>query len=163
MHAGTKVISTPSPSTFLGVDAAYWWVTITMIIRSVWRPIFCIIKILANFGFLFALACGKVLQKIFFGPLQPREVEVRFIFSQTFRIEFIYDVLPIIAVIRPDLDVRHRIIIGFHNFPRRVRHSVPSDVWIPVIREVFPLVDGWPDRVGTFCNKTFPIALLTSV
>ena len=163
MHAGTKVISTPSPSTFLGVDAAYWWVMITVIIRSIWRPIFCNIKILANFGFLFALACGKVLQKIFFGPLQPREVEVRFIFSQTFRIEFIYDVLPIIAVIRPDLDVRHRIIISFHNIPRRVRYSVPFDVWILAIREVFPLADGRPDRVGTFCNKTFPIALLTGV
>lgn len=32
-------------------------------------------QVLANFGFLTALVCGRILQRIFFGPLQPREVE----------------------------------------------------------------------------------------
>ena len=35
------------------------------------------IQLLANFGFLCALLCGRVMQRLFFGPLQPREVEVR--------------------------------------------------------------------------------------
>jgi hypothetical protein len=35
-----------------------------------------IIQFLANFCVVLALASGKVLQKIFFGQLQPREVEV---------------------------------------------------------------------------------------
>lgn len=34
-------------------------------------------QILANFGFICALLFGRVLQKLFFGTLQPREVEVR--------------------------------------------------------------------------------------
>ena len=36
-----------------------------------------VLQILANFGFLCSLLFGRVLQKIFFGTLQPREVEVR--------------------------------------------------------------------------------------
>ena len=35
------------------------------------------LQILANFGFLATLFIGRVLQRVFFGPLQPREVEVR--------------------------------------------------------------------------------------
>ena len=37
-----------------------------------------IVQFLANFCVVLALVSGKVLQKIFFGQLQPREVEVRF-------------------------------------------------------------------------------------
>jgi len=33
-------------------------------------------KALANFGFLVALLCGHIVQKIFFGSLRPSEVEV---------------------------------------------------------------------------------------
>lgn len=33
------------------------------------------LQVLANFGFLLALLFGRILQRIFFGPLQPREVE----------------------------------------------------------------------------------------
>lgn len=34
-------------------------------------------KVLANFGFICSLLFGRLLQKLFFGSLQPREVEVR--------------------------------------------------------------------------------------
>lgn len=34
-------------------------------------------QVLANFGLLVGLLCGRVMQRLFFGPLQPREVEVR--------------------------------------------------------------------------------------
>lgn len=33
------------------------------------------LQVLANFGFLLALLFGRILQRIFFGPLQSREVE----------------------------------------------------------------------------------------
>ncbi len=33
-------------------------------------------QVLANFGFLSALFSGRIVQRIFFGPLQPREIEV---------------------------------------------------------------------------------------
>lgn len=38
-------------------------------------------QILANFGFLTALVCGRIMQKVFFGPLLPAEVEVSSRFS----------------------------------------------------------------------------------
>lgn len=37
------------------------------------RPL---LQIFANFAFLFALVCGHIVQKIFFGSLRPNEVEV---------------------------------------------------------------------------------------
>ena len=38
--------------------------------------IMTIMQVLANFGFIIALFFGGIAQYIFFGPLQPREVEV---------------------------------------------------------------------------------------
>lgn len=35
-----------------------------------------ITQVLANFGLLVALLCGRVVQQIFFGALRPAEVEV---------------------------------------------------------------------------------------
>lgn len=41
-----------------------------------WPCLTSIVQFLANFCVVLALVSGKVLQKIFFGQLQPREVEV---------------------------------------------------------------------------------------
>ena len=84
-----------------------------------------------------ALASGKVLQKIFFGQLQPREVEVCF---SDISEGIVAKLLPI-ETVRPNMDVRHRVTPGLHHIPRRVRHSVRHYVRISSVCEVFPLAD----------------------
>ena len=48
------------------------------------------------------------------------------------------------ASLRPDMDVRYGISLGFHNLQRRVRHTVRPHVWFPPVREVLPLAHGGP-------------------
>ncbi|CAL1708229.1 unnamed protein product [Somion occarium] len=68
--------------------------------------------ILANFGFLFALACGKILQKIFFGPLQPREVER--LYDQTWM--FVTESLLAFTIFRDEFDIPFLMMFGFLLF-----------------------------------------------
>ena len=72
-----------------------------------------ITQFLANFCVVLALASGKVLQKIFFGQLQPREVEVRSLDTPG---GIAVEIFPT-AAIRPDMDVRYRVPAGLYHLP----------------------------------------------
>ncbi|KAK7685353.1 hypothetical protein QCA50_011717 [Cerrena zonata] len=68
--------------------------------------------ILANFGFLFSLLCGKILQKIFFGPLQAREVER--LYDQTWM--FVTESLLAFTIFRDEFDIPFLLMFGFLLF-----------------------------------------------
>ena len=76
MLAGTTQTSTLSLSTLVGAGGVFWCVLVRIIYQPSLTPI---VQFLANFCVVLALVSGKMLQKIFFGQLQPREVEVRFL------------------------------------------------------------------------------------
>ena len=73
----------------------------------------CPLQVLANFGFICSLLFGRVLQKLFFGSLQPREVEVRFPSHSSSVLSFIAPT----ASLRSDMDVRHRVPPRLHHLP----------------------------------------------
>ncbi|GJE95928.1 E3 ubiquitin-protein ligase hrd1 [Phanerochaete sordida] len=68
--------------------------------------------VLANFGFLLALLSGRILQRIFFGPLQPREVER--LYDQTWM--FVTESLLAFTIFRDDFDIPFVIMFGFLLF-----------------------------------------------
>ncbi|EKM54086.1 uncharacterized protein PHACADRAFT_257690 [Phanerochaete carnosa HHB-10118-sp] len=68
--------------------------------------------VLANFGFLLALLSGRVLQRIFFGPLQPREVER--LYDQTWM--FVTESLLAFTIFRDDFDIPFVVMFGFLLF-----------------------------------------------
>ncbi|KAJ3554227.1 hypothetical protein NM688_g3218 [Phlebia brevispora] len=68
--------------------------------------------VLANFGFLSALLSGRVLQHIFFGPLQAREVER--LYDQTWM--FVTESLLAFTIFRDDFDIPFVIMFGFLLF-----------------------------------------------
>lgn len=86
-------------------------------------------QILANFAFLFALMCGRILQRIFFGPLQPREIEVCFrsspvtysaypfskrLYDQTWM--FVTESLLAFTIFRDEFDIPFVLMFGFLLF-----------------------------------------------
>ncbi|OCH90258.1 hypothetical protein OBBRIDRAFT_755279 [Obba rivulosa] len=70
------------------------------------------VLVLANFGLLFALLCGRVIQRIFFGPLQPREVER--LYDQTWM--FVTESLLAFTIFRDEFDVPFVLMFGFLLF-----------------------------------------------
>ncbi|KAI8975926.1 hypothetical protein BD414DRAFT_446868 [Trametes punicea] len=70
------------------------------------------VLILANFGFLCALLCGRVFQRIFFGSLQPREVER--LYDQTWM--FVTESLLAFTIFRDEFDVPFLLMFGFLLF-----------------------------------------------
>ncbi|RDX40453.1 hypothetical protein OH76DRAFT_1412959 [Lentinus brumalis] len=70
------------------------------------------VLILANFGFLCSLLFGRILQKIFFGPLQPREVER--LYDQTWM--FVTESLLAFTIFRDEFDVPFLLMFGFLLF-----------------------------------------------
>ncbi|PSR72157.1 hypothetical protein PHLCEN_2v11949 [Hermanssonia centrifuga] len=68
--------------------------------------------VLANFGFLSALFSGRVVQRIFFGPLQPREIER--LYDQTWM--FVTESLLAFTIFRDDFDIPFVIMFGFLLF-----------------------------------------------
>ncbi|KAI0344612.1 hypothetical protein BDW22DRAFT_1391432 [Trametopsis cervina] len=68
--------------------------------------------VLANFGFIVALVSGSILQRIFFGPLQPREVER--LYDQTWM--FVTESLLAFTIFRDDFDIPFVIMFGFLLF-----------------------------------------------
>ncbi|KAF9652997.1 hypothetical protein BDM02DRAFT_3258206 [Thelephora ganbajun] len=67
---------------------------------------------LANFCVVLALVSGKVLQKIFFGQLQPREVER--LYDQTWM--FVTESLLAFTIFRDEFDIPFAIMFGFLLF-----------------------------------------------
>jgi hypothetical protein len=62
--------------------------------------------------------------------------------------EFLYlNFLPL-APLRSALVLHYRIITSFYNLPRRIRCPICSDVWLPLIYQVFPLVSKRSYRMG---------------
>ncbi|TCD64735.1 E3 ubiquitin-protein ligase hrd1 [Steccherinum ochraceum] len=70
------------------------------------------VLILANFGFLATLFVGRVLQRIFFGPLQPREVER--LYDQTWM--FVTESLLAFTIFRDEFDIPFVLMFGFLLF-----------------------------------------------
>ena len=70
-----------------------------------------IFQFLANFCVVLALASGKVLQKIFFGQLQPREVEVYLLDISTGITVKTF----LTAAVRPNMDVCYRVPVGLYD------------------------------------------------
>ncbi|KIP08260.1 hypothetical protein PHLGIDRAFT_41285, partial [Phlebiopsis gigantea 11061_1 CR5-6] len=75
--------------------------------------------VLANFGFLVALLSGRVLQRIFFGPLQAREVEASDasqtrLYDQTWM--FVTESLLAFTIFRDDFDIPFVVMFGFLLF-----------------------------------------------
>ncbi|OBZ66092.1 E3 ubiquitin-protein ligase synoviolin [Grifola frondosa] len=70
------------------------------------------VLLLANFGFLCALLCGRVMQRLFFGPLQPREVER--LYDQTWM--FVTESLLAFTIFRDEFDVPFLLMFGFLLF-----------------------------------------------
>ncbi|OJT11121.1 ERAD-associated E3 ubiquitin-protein ligase HRD1 [Trametes pubescens] len=70
------------------------------------------VLILANFGFLCALLSGRIFQRIFFGPLQPREVER--LYDQTWM--FVTESLLAFTIFRDEFDVPFLLMFGFLLF-----------------------------------------------
>ncbi|KAI0093330.1 hypothetical protein BDY19DRAFT_923299 [Irpex rosettiformis] len=68
--------------------------------------------VLANFGFIVALTSGRILQRIFFGPLQAREVER--LYDQTWM--FVTESLLAFTIFRDDFDIPFVIMFGFLLF-----------------------------------------------
>lgn len=89
-------------------------------------------QFLANFCCLVALLCGKLLQRFFFGPLQPREVEVRLpnpfahqntklkimltqrLYDQTWM--FVTESLLAFTIFRDEFDIPFGVMFGFLLF-----------------------------------------------
>ncbi|KAI0768646.1 hypothetical protein BD413DRAFT_715661, partial [Trametes elegans] len=70
------------------------------------------VLVLANFGFLSALLSGRVFQRIFFGSLQPREVER--LYDQTWM--FVTESLLAFTIFRDEFDVPFLLMFGFLLF-----------------------------------------------
>ncbi|KAI0779227.1 hypothetical protein C8Q74DRAFT_1446840 [Fomes fomentarius] len=70
------------------------------------------VLVLANFGFLSSLLFGRILQKLFFGPLQPREVER--LYDQTWM--FVTESLLAFTIFRDEFDVPFLLMFGFLLF-----------------------------------------------
>ncbi|KAI0666717.1 hypothetical protein C8Q78DRAFT_1059101 [Trametes maxima] len=70
------------------------------------------VLVLANFAFLCALLCGRIFQRIFFGPLQPREVER--LYDQTWM--FVTESLLAFTIFRDEFDVPFLLMFGFLLF-----------------------------------------------
>ncbi|KDQ57713.1 hypothetical protein JAAARDRAFT_156640 [Jaapia argillacea MUCL 33604] len=70
------------------------------------------VLILANFGFLIALLCGRVMQQIFLGSLQPREVE-RLYDRMWF---FVTESLLAFTIFRDEFDFPFAFMFGFLLF-----------------------------------------------
>ncbi|KAI0633905.1 hypothetical protein C8Q77DRAFT_1057555 [Trametes polyzona] len=70
------------------------------------------VLVLANFGFLCALLSGRIFQRIFFGPLQPREVER--LYDQTWM--FVTESLLAFTIFRDEFDVPFLLMFGFLLF-----------------------------------------------
>ncbi|RPD54199.1 hypothetical protein L227DRAFT_556717 [Lentinus tigrinus ALCF2SS1-6] len=70
------------------------------------------VLLLANFGFLCSLLFGRVLQKLFFGTLQPREVER--LYDQTWM--FVTESLLAFTIFRDEFDVPFLLMFGFLLF-----------------------------------------------
>ncbi|KAH9851484.1 hypothetical protein C2E23DRAFT_869396 [Lenzites betulinus] len=70
------------------------------------------VLVLANFGFLCALLSGRIFQAIFFGPLQPREVER--LYDQTWM--FVTESLLAFTIFRDEFDVPFLLMFGFLLF-----------------------------------------------
>ncbi|KAI0790879.1 hypothetical protein C8Q75DRAFT_865544 [Abortiporus biennis] len=68
--------------------------------------------ILANYGLLLALVSGRVMQRIFFGPLQPREVER--LYDQTWM--FVTESLLAFTIFRDEFDIPFVLMFGFLLF-----------------------------------------------
>ncbi|KAI0700890.1 hypothetical protein BC835DRAFT_319019 [Cytidiella melzeri] len=68
--------------------------------------------VLANFGFIIALMSGRILQRVFFGSLQPREVER--LYDQTWM--FVTESLLAFTIFRDDFDIPFVIMFGFLLF-----------------------------------------------
>ncbi|KAL6308184.1 hypothetical protein BKA93DRAFT_765822 [Sparassis latifolia] len=70
------------------------------------------VLILANFGFILSLLCGRLLQRLFFGPLQAREVER--LYDQTWM--FVTESLLAFTIFRDDFDIPFVLMFGFLLF-----------------------------------------------
>ncbi|KAI1784254.1 hypothetical protein LXA43DRAFT_227670 [Ganoderma leucocontextum] len=70
------------------------------------------VLVLANFGFICSLLFGRVLQKLFFGSLQPREVER--LYDQTWM--FVTESLLAFTIFRDEFDVPFLLMFGFLLF-----------------------------------------------
>ncbi|KAI0656517.1 hypothetical protein C8Q70DRAFT_319875, partial [Cubamyces menziesii] len=70
------------------------------------------VLVLANFGFLCALLCGRIFQRLFFGTLQPREVER--LYDQTWM--FVTESLLAFTIFRDEFDVPFLLMFGFLLF-----------------------------------------------
>ncbi|EED79417.1 predicted protein, partial [Postia placenta Mad-698-R] len=70
------------------------------------------VLVLANFGLLVGLLCGRVMQRLFFGPLQPREVER--LYDQTWI--FVTESLLAFTIFRDDFDIPFVLMFGFLLF-----------------------------------------------
>ncbi|CDO76688.1 hypothetical protein BN946_scf184677.g8 [Trametes cinnabarina] len=70
------------------------------------------VLVLANFGFLCALLSGRIFQRIFFGTLQPREVER--LYDQTWM--FVTESLLAFTIFRDEFDVPFLLMFGFLLF-----------------------------------------------
>ncbi|CCM04367.1 uncharacterized protein FIBRA_06540 [Fibroporia radiculosa] len=70
------------------------------------------VLVLANFGLLLALLFGRILQRLFFGPLQPREVER--LYDQTWI--FVTESLLAFTIFRDDFDIPFVLMFGFLLF-----------------------------------------------
>ncbi|EMD37767.1 hypothetical protein CERSUDRAFT_114430 [Gelatoporia subvermispora B] len=70
------------------------------------------VLVLANFGLLLGLLSGRIIQRIFFGPLQPREVER--LYDQTWM--FVTESLLAFTIFRDEFDVPFVLMFGFLLF-----------------------------------------------
>ncbi|EJF60481.1 hypothetical protein BD309DRAFT_971787 [Dichomitus squalens] len=70
------------------------------------------VLVLANFGIICSLLFGRVLQKLFFGTLQPREVER--LYDQTWM--FVTESLLAFTIFRDEFDVPFLLMFGFLLF-----------------------------------------------
>ena len=104
-------------STFYSVSIYLAKSSRSVLVRTPFHPLLpfssCPLKVLANFGFICALLFGRLLQNLFFGSLQPREVEVC---SSTLSF-LVSSFIASTASLRPDMDVRHRVPPRLHHLP----------------------------------------------
>ncbi|KAH9913456.1 uncharacterized protein BXZ73DRAFT_92953 [Epithele typhae] len=70
------------------------------------------VLILANFGFICSILFGRILQKLFFGTLQPREVER--LYDQTWM--FVTESLLAFTIFRDEFDIPFLLMFGFLLF-----------------------------------------------
>ena len=61
---------------------------------------------------------------------------------------FVYPNFLSLAPLRSPLVLHYRIITSFHNLPRWIRCVICSNVWLPLIYQVFPLVSKRSYRMG---------------